>query len=321
MRILSLDLTNIFGFRKAVFNFDPQLSMLHGPNGCGKSNILNIVNTLCSPRQFFGRNFSMYFRKMILHEDYDPAYASYAWDGFAGPMKAIATFDIDGEKKQVSLEVNPALVKRIEDCAKDSSRMEEYSDLITKVGIIKNELPTEQMSYAFLTDADNPSNMSKFQINAEGAEKFLDIARAVYGYECLLEKHVYEFDSSVGKDIDFMTDFVVVKNDDGERHNPVRVHYRRMSAGEKKIATLLKQMCTPSQYNSYDIFLIDNLELHIYAKRHKALVDKLRQHFSDKQIIATTHSAVLIGIDDIPPYLPIHQLFDVIDIRKKCGIE
>ena len=41
------------------------------------------------------------------------------------------------------------------------------------------------------------------------------------------------------------------------------------------------------------ILLIDNIEMHIYFKRHMKLIEKLEEHFPDRQIIATTHSPVI----------------------------
>jgi predicted ATPase len=272
---------------------------------------------------------------MIMHEDYDPTYAAFSWNGFAGVMKAVATFDINGEKKEVVLEVNPDDVIELESASKDVENPSRYAEVIKKIGITKNELPADQINNAFYADADNPSNMSKFQINSESAEMFLDMARAVYGYDCYLEKNVSmnekgdsslkSFTARLGVDeeekqeLSYYTDFVIVKNDDGEGFPPVRVHYRSMSDGERKIATMLKQLLTPSQYNCFDIFLIDNIEMHIYMKRHKNLINKIFDHFGNKQIIATTHSPILVGTDDIKPYLEEKHLFDVTEIRKNTN--
>lgn len=316
MRLVSLDLQNICGFRRAFFTFDPQLNMLFAPNGAGKSNTLNIIRILCSPNQFMGRDFSLYFRRMILHEDYDPTYTSFSWDGFVGTMRAIGTFDVNGESKEVVLEVDPQIAKKLEQAAQNSSRVEEYVELSSKIGIIKNELPSSQLSHCFYADADNPSNMAKFQLNSEAADKFLDIAEGVFGYECGLEKTVKEYDKDEMKYAIYFTDFVMIKRDDGL---PIRVHYRRMSEGERKIATLIKQMVTPSQYNNFDIFMIDDIDRHVYVRRHAKMVDKIREHFANKQIIATTHSAVLIGCDNIPAYLLEKNLIDVIKIRKSAS--
>lgn len=315
MRLVRLNLENICGFRRATFEFDPHLNLLYGPNGCGKSSLLNIVSIMTSPQRYAGRDFSMLFRKMIHHEDYDPTYTSFSWEGFSGIMRATADFEVSGETKQVVLEVDPKIAQEIEKKAQ-STDSAGYLELCDKIGIVKNELPISQISHSFFADADNPSNMAKFQLNAEVASRFLDIVESVYGYECGLEKNIKDKDKKTGEVVDFYTDFIIIKNDDGQ---PVRVHYRRMSDGERKIATLFKQMVSPSQYNEYDVFLIDNLELHCYFRRHKLMIDKIRQHFANKQIIATTHSAVLVGCDTIPPYVPEDNLIDVVKVRKSAS--
>jgi len=54
-------------------------------------------------------------------------------------------------------------------------------------------------------------------------------------------------------------------------------------------------MCNSIVYDNYDIFLIDNIELHIYFRRHMLLIEKIKEHFSNKQIIATTHSGIIVN--------------------------
>jgi len=194
--------------------------------------------------------------------------------------------------------------------------MKDYAKLLKEVGVVYNDLPSDKLEYALLTDADSPAHMAKFQIEQKAASTFLDIARAVYGYECFLEKEVEEYDSQRKEYVTFYTDFVIVKEDDGPGFPEVRVHYRRMSDGERKIATLLKQLCSPLSRDRFDIYLVDNIEMHIYMARHKKLVDKLLQHFPDKQFLATSHSPILVGTEGIPAYLPPANLQDVISIRR-----
>jgi predicted ATPase len=171
-----------------------------------------------------------------------------------------------------------------------------------------------------MTDADNPSNLVKFQIEESASDTFLDIAQSIYGYECYLEKEVEEYDSQAKKNVSYFTDFVIVKEDDGEDYEPVHVHYRTMSAGERKIATMLRQMCSPLHKDVNDIYLIDNLELHAHMLRHTVMVDKVKEYFSDKQIIATSHSPILVGLPGvIKPYMKKEELHDVVAIRKKWG--
>ena len=66
------------------------------------------------------------------------------------------------------------------------------------------------------------------------------------------------------------------------------ISYPDCSAGERKIiksfSTMLNKDYTPK------IICIDNIEMHVELSRHIALVEALKECFSDSQIFATTHS-------------------------------
>jgi predicted ATP-binding protein involved in virulence len=71
-----------------------------------------------------------------------------------------------------------------------------------------------------------------------------------------------------------------------------------MSAGEKKIATLIAGLCDPNYIDDTNIIIVDNVAMHIYFKRHVRMVEKLLELFSDKQFFLATHSGVLIDALD-----------------------
>ena len=288
---------NVCGYRESYFEINPELSLFFGPNGIGKSTILDVANICASPRRFQGRDTSILFRKMIFHKDYNPGYSDYG--DFDNVMRMEAVFDTDEGDKQVVVELDP-----------DKASLVQHGYLpLNEIGIVKNELPPGRKVNAYYADADNPANLTKFQINVEVGEKFLDIARAVYGYDCKLEQEVEEFDSELNEYVTFYTDFIINKPYDNDN---VRVHFRRMSAGERKIATLIAELCSPLQQINYDIYLIDNIEMHVYFKRHTKMIDKIREHFPDKQILATTHSGEIVR------YLDEKYLYD---IEKYRGID
>jgi len=238
------------------------------------STLLEAVAMLSAPALFRGRtDFDLMFRRLTFHVDYN-----MITDGMVNynqktqtfkdgePMEISGLFEVDGEEKRVVLD--------------------------SKKGMRLNELSPDGR-YAFAIDADKPVNMNRFQINDKYASIFLDMVKAVYGFDCWLDAPVREMDRSTGEEVVFYTDFIVHKYPGS--HNESRVHFKRMSAGEKKIATMLAQLCGPLQKDNYDIFLMDNLEQHIYFKRHMITVEKLIEHFSDKQILATTHSGVIVA--------------------------
>ena len=178
--------------------------------------------------------------------------------------------------------------------------------IIDNMGLVQNDLGYEDIpinGFTYFADADNAQNTQKFLLAFEQAPKFVAFAQEVYGYKCELGMPVSE------QGIAGYTDFYVVKG-------PTKVHFKSMSAGEKKIATLVSDLCQPVNIDRRDIVLIDNVEMHVYFKRHARMIDKLREVFYDKQIITTTHSSVVI--DHLEPecrydlelYRPDYKLMD-----------
>jgi len=277
VKLKNLHLINFCGYRDFELDFTDgegvrQWTILHGPNGVGKSNFLHAIRILSSPWQHQSRpDTTMFFRKLTYHPDYIPNY-----DGFTNhknDLKIEGLFLVDGEEKRVVIE--------------NTGNKE-------TTGVSINELPEDSYSASFFVDADNPVNYQKFQIIARYREQFLNFANEVYGFKCSLSEDpltiVEEYDPQVGEHVDFITDFVI------EKFNNTKVHFKRFSAGEKKIATMLNTLFN-FVYSSKEnhILLIDNIDCHIYWKRHMKLLEMLSKHFPDRQIIATTHSPVIIN--------------------------
>ena len=285
IKLKKLSLKNYCGYHSAEFDFSTKKNTLKnlvcffGPNGCGKTTLLTAINVVSSAPRFYGRGYDLFFRKMTYHPDYEPSYERY--QDVKNKMELIGIFDVDG-------------------CDKET--------VITTEGLVKNELPTDHMEYSYFIDADHPMNTHKFQLHEDMDDVFVDIAKTVYGYDCYLDKKVNDIDEEENV---FYTDFVIVKPDG------TKVHYRRMSAGERKIATLLRNLCNPLYMSYLDILLVDNFCMHIYKDRHAQMVNKLLDIFPEKQFFITTHSPVLVGMKDvelginIPAFLDAESLVDV----------
>lgn len=311
LKLKSLLLKNYSGFKdESLFKFIKDdgifkpINMFFGPNGCGKSTGLNAIAVLSRAKAYSKRGdkteSNLLLRKMQFHPDYDPNYSAFS--KYKDEMEIIGTF-WDG---------NRDLIVHIKDD-----------------DVIQNDLFNRNYDNCVFIDADHPLNMNKFQIPAERIGLFLDLATTIYGYKCHVEKavssdgvlggnksfketlkiyvdnqdkiknmttestlttqEVYNTaTASVKEDKEaFYQDFIIEKGE-------VRVHYKSMSAGEKKIATLLRSLCDPVLIDKSDIVMIDNLEMHVYFKRHKKMIDKIIDSFPDKQFIVTSHSGIMI---------------------------
>ena len=298
LKLKKLYLQNYCGYQDAEFDFTrpdgsiKPISVFFGPNGCGKSTCLNAVDLLGNAQQFMGRDNDLVFRKMTFHPDYDPTLPHFAKHEVEMSIRGV--FEADGEEKIVEL---------------SSTR-----------GVVANELASWR-NIVYI-DADHPMNMKKFQLPADRAELFLDIAETVYGYHVSLGKAVATYEENWdgrsdtyekfskgdlgGEKYDYFLDLTIDKGD-------AIVHFKSMSDGERKIATLLRNLCDPVVIDRSDVVMVDNIEMHIYFKRHAKMIDKLVSCFPEKQFIVTTHSGIMI--DHIGKTFGEDCLFDVPTIK------
>lgn len=294
MFLKRLELENYCGFEKLNLDFKKNVSILYGQNGNGKSTILNAISKLSNPWRFMGnRSPDLIFRKLTFNEEYDPTYSELSLPDKKLEMSGIFNDGVKDFTTKITSTPNWHLHS-------DEFKKEiKEKNLSYKDVYLKNKLSTVETStdlkkknysqgYSFFTDADNPMEMRRFQIDSKYKDQFLDFTKAVYGMETYLDKIVEE-ESPNGEKIIFYTDFIIDKH-----YRGTKVHFKSFSAGEAKIATLLSSVFSSLHNDNTDIYLIDNLSMHIYYKRHGILIDKLLEHFPNKQIIATDHSGVLI---------------------------
>lgn len=253
-------------------------AMFFGPNGTFKSTFLRAVELLVNPSFFTQKKNLMTFRKLKHHHDYhagsEPMYTDI------NDLLMEGVFLVDGEEKRVVLEDN------IKGVIFAGRAVDKEKGEIS--GIKINELPLSEQGLIFI-DADNRNMMNKFQIIADLQEPFCDFAKAVYGLNCYCPSTAVVFDHG----IEYRTDFVI------EKKGGIKIHYKRFSDGEKKIATLVSSLFKRAYKDSPDkenksIIAVDNVALHIYWKRHMTLIRKMEEYFPDKQFIATTHSPIII---------------------------
>lgn len=274
MKLLTLELENFTGYRYAKFDFGSRgqinpVSVFYGPNGCGKSTGLHAIRLISSPGSLKNRENDLLFRRLTFHPDYDPTLPHFMKHD--APMRVKGVFVIDGEEKVVEL----------------SSENSEKSD-----GLVQCDISVRNVGV--FVDADHTINRGKFSLPEESADLFLEMAEIVYGYKVSLGKKVGTYEergkqySGSGECWQTYQDVVIDKGD-------VRVHFKSMSDGERKIATLLRQLCDPDVIKGSGIVLVDNIEMHVYFERHARMMDKLIESFPDIQFIVTSHSGILIN--------------------------
>jgi predicted ATP-binding protein involved in virulence len=312
IKIKSLYLKNYCGYKDTLFSFVDSfgeivpLSVFFGPNGCGKSTCLQAIRLLCSASDLRNKSLDLLFKSIVRNDDYNPDISGYTIPEESMEVKGI--FIKDGEEKEIIIkaeyksEIKTMTLEECKDYVNNNTSIVSYRDISSKKsqvdkndylfiyfngGVCKNDLFSAGDSFCYFLDADHPINMKKFQIKEQDADLFKEISECVYGYKCSLSAPVFSGENEFEQK--FYTDFILEKG-----NGQTKIHFKRFSDGEKKIATLVRFLCDSSSVNKSDIVLIDNIEMHIYFKRHPKLVDKILEKFPNKQFLVTTHSSSLI---------------------------
>jgi len=296
-KIKSISLKNYCGYRDITIDFNDKLNLFFSPNGLGKTSLLKAVATLSSASQISNKDTTLMFRKNTYDPDYNPSVQETQIASVGLERDEKGRIIVDNSKplmpgmrrddpdylKNIIGNLNEMEIKAIFSTQKGDKEVEIHTS-----GVKKNELSKDLGStdFHYFIDADHPSNSHAFQLPEECENKFIELAEEVYGYKCFLGKKVENIDKRRQK-INFFTDCIIQKPW-GDK-----THFRSMSGGEKKIATLLRFLCDPEYMAEYEMILIDNIEKEVYWKRHERMINKMLQMFPEKQFIATTHSGVL----------------------------
>jgi len=301
-KIKTLHLKNYYGYQDLEFDFTKKgkaknLVILIGENGVGKTSILDAIQLLSSASRYYGRDTTLSFAKYTYHNNYEPAKQEYQRE--LASQKLVRDENgkviVDNTKGQLQTDDKEYLVAIMAGMREmEISGIWETPDgdkevIIKTSGVVKNELYNGGSTEChYFIQADSLSNMGKFQIEEERANLFLDLAETIYGYKCSLDNKVDATLGMVGAEKMYFYVDLILEKPWGDK-----VHFKRMSDGEKKIATLIRSLCDPTYMVEYDIILIDNIAMHIYWKRHELLIKKLLSTFPEKQFILTTHSGIL----------------------------
>ncbi len=249
------------------------------------SSLISGITMAGEAFRYAGRPMDVVFRKFVFNKDYDPIASQYkfemvhksdeqSWTSQSERMELLTETEKDGMKVEAIFDQDG----------------EEKEVVFTDKALLKNGLERRSGNYCYYIDADNPMNMTRFQVNEQHMDRFIELTKIVYGFDVELKSPVKAM-TKRGEEEIFMTDAVIDKYG-------VSVHFKSMSAGEKKIATLIAGLCDPNYIDDTNIIIVDNVAMHIYFKRHVRMVEKLLELFDDKQFFLTTHSGVLIDALD-----------------------
>jgi len=302
MHLKNLVLKNYCGYSHHEFDFtkssgDPyHLICFFGPNGVGKTAILEAISLLTwnsagyKPIQIEQR-----LAKYVKSKNYT-TYQSLRDILKNGKKEMLisGTFDLDGSEYAVDLTQYGFTRNDLIPVAPGEYDLEESLEF-AKTGPWGEDYNRYRHRLLHFITTDNDLSLNKFQLHDANAGKFEKLYAIVTGYET----HCVEPSGLTAMESIYCTDFYIIKKG-------YNIHFKRMSAGERKIAkafsqtlNLIYDLENPENEEEKmegfpSILLLDNIEMHIYYKRHVDFVDCIKNIFSKQQIFSTTHSGVLI---------------------------
>lgn len=282
MRIKRLDLENFGGFNKASLTFG-DFTCLVGPNGIGKTTVLNAVSLLLSLLDF--------------QDDEGPVVCTeHQWIPKVSAKQRLEQF----LSKNIRLAGEPGGATSFKVAGYFEHDGRDYVVELTEKGFARNEVVEQPWWWPGITYFSRfDAELTKFQLLASEWGRFAGHYEGITGIK-LIDPELYTLTSN-GQKVDLAIGFYLDKGPRG------RIHVRKASAGEKKIAKALSQIVTLDR--PPHIALVDNLEMHVHYKRHLAMFDEVKKLFAGIQIIATTHSTVIID-----RYEPKSDIIDVEEI-------
>lgn len=320
-----LTLRNYCSYVNHTFNFFKpdgtpyKFICFFGPNGTGKSTALEAISMLTA--NWAGRPSHMIresLRKYIRNRDYEPSYEgmkgfTYGTKDESGDASYIRTdvaqkrddlqdmlirgvYTMEGKEYVVELTQNGFRRNDFAPLPPPNSEAEDSLSFSNTGPWGKQHLMHRQRIAHFL-NSDSDLSMSKFQLKVSQAEAFEKIIAEIMRYkaDCIAPSPI----ATQLHDKEYCTDFVIAKKGG-------LVHYKRMSAGERKISKSFSEFLNLMDDLSHPhpgepkldgwprLLLIDNVEMHVYWDRHINFVECLKNVFHRQQIIATTHSGVLV---------------------------
>ena len=286
MKIQKIDIKDIGGIKRAIINFDSSMNIICGPNGIGKTTILDSV-----AHSFISTN-SYVLKRHAQSTDGQINIVLNDCDNIRESHISLANFDpedcsfvhglSEAGRKVIYLNV---------------SRMFKYVFLSN---ISKDEERQDHSIYTLLTDGISVADMKNWfakrclfvntpEALSENNKVNLELAKKCFS----LLNAEYKFSRVDAKKFD-----VFVSTPNGE------IWYEYLSSGFKSCLSILfgiikeielrmpDEECLAQHFDG--IVLIDELEMHLHPEWQSKIVSVLRDTFPATQFIVTTHSPHII---------------------------
>ena len=325
MQINHLTLTNFRGFEQAEFEFQPEMNLIVGINGVGKSTVLDAIRIMFSqilpgftasrsrPENFTVDDIRLGGGALTAKLEFKAANIDFKYLVHKPREQSIVP---EIKAREESEEIYNLVEQKVLTPGKKDIPKHLKTDLIQPLVVyfsirrsLANMATPSKQSSAGNQAAAFADVLTHRELRLREFAEWLLVQEALMkeGVK-LAEQHLNVLNNAVIKFIDTCTGIEAIReptttlllNKEG-----MKLDIRLLSDGERGILALILDLArrlsqaNPKLENPLQdgkaIVLIDELDLHLHPRWQRTIVEKLTQTFPNCQFIATTHSPQIIG--------------------------
>ncbi|MBE9577719.1 MULTISPECIES: AAA family ATPase [Moraxella] len=293
MKIQEVQIEGLFGKKDILWKLNPQVNVLVGENGSGKSTILSIIRcVLSNDLDFYDRFLKNYCTHGMLIFEY-------------GVKNIIFQHNIDFEN---ITRLEASTPEELLDLARQY--IKEKTTSMQIAGEVPNHPTKEENLYIDIIEANLTNSNANHIIQKSNQETTnaldMEIRETIYELNKIQSKEVIDrlilslnvFFNQIGKNVIYQDNELIYTDIQLQK----QLNYSDLSSGERQLIYILLRVALSNQdKNKTAIILMDEPEISLHVNWQADFIKQLTLLNPDAQFIIVTHSPAIImnGWNDV----------------------